>query len=147
MEEKSKKKVRLVRAYSGVQYGVQGELGVVRKVLYFWQCQVKADQKMKAPGRPKEGDVVPPVSKGNQIAELERLVGRQQLELSFFRGALQRVAALNPPPSAAWHHAIFAEIGQVMETPQGQPRLTIREMCGLVGVSRASYHRHQEESA
>ena len=34
-----------------------------------------------------------------------------------------------------------------METPQGQPRLTIREMCGLVGVSRASYHRHQEESA
>ena len=77
------------------------ELGVVRKVLYFWQRQVKAGQKMKVPGRPKAGVAVPPVSKGNQIAELKRLVGRQQLELSFFRGALPRVAALNPPPRAA----------------------------------------------
>ena len=34
-----------------------------------------------------------------------------------------------------------------METPQGQPRLTIREMCALVGVSRASYHRQEEERA
>ena len=118
MEEKSKK-VRLVRAYS-TDYKVAAvrrmeagespsalgkELGVVRKVLYFWQRQVKAGQKLKGPGRPKEGPKegvsVPPVSQGNEIAELERLVGRQQLELSFFRGALQRVVALNPPPSAA----------------------------------------------
>ena len=34
-----------------------------------------------------------------------------------------------------------------METPQGQPRLTIRKMCELAGVSRASYHRHEEERA
>ena len=115
MEEKSKKKVRLVRAYSmdykeaavrrmeaGESLSALGkELGVVRKVLYFWQRQVKAGQKMKVPGRPKKEIVPPPVSKGNQIAELERLVGRQQLELSFFRGAWQRVVALNPPPSAA----------------------------------------------
>lgn len=115
MEEKLKKKVRLVRAYrmdykeaavrrmeAGESPSALGkELGVVRKVLYFWQRQVKAGQKMKVPGRPQEGVVPPPVAKGNQIAELERLVGRQQLELSFFRGALPRVATLNPPPSAA----------------------------------------------
>ena len=34
-----------------------------------------------------------------------------------------------------------------METPQGQPRLTIRKMCELAGVSRACYHRHEEERA
>ena len=35
----------------------------------------------------------------------------------------------------------------MMETPQGEARLTIREMCALVGVSRASYHRYVGEVA
>ena len=33
----------------------------------------------------------------------------------------------------------------MIETTQGEARLTIREMCAQVGVSRASYHRYVEE--
>lgn len=71
------------------------ELGVVRKVLYYWQQQVRTGRKMNVRGRPKREVSEVVLAQGTRIAELERLVGKQQLELAFFRGALRRVEALN----------------------------------------------------
>ena len=109
MVAEAKKKVRRSRSFSlefkeaavkRMQAGespaaLAKELGVVRKVLYYWQQQVRTGRKMNARGRPKKevSEVVLPP--GTRIAELERLVGQQQLELAFFRGALRRVVALN----------------------------------------------------
>ena len=71
------------------------ELGVVRKVLYYWQQQVRTGRKMSTRGRPKKEVSEVVVAQGTRIAELERFVGQQQRELAFFRGALRRLAALN----------------------------------------------------
>jgi transposase-like protein len=109
METESKKKVRRSRTFSleykeaavkRMQAGespsaLARELGVVRKVLYYWQQQVRTGRKMSVRGRPKKEVSEVVVAQGSRIAELERLVGQQQLELAFFRGALRRVAALS----------------------------------------------------
>ena len=109
MVAEAKKKVRRSRTFSleykeaavkRMQAGespaaLAKELGVVRKVLYYWQQQVRTGRKMNARGRPKREVSEVGLPQGTQIAELERLVGRQQLELAFFRGALRRVVALN----------------------------------------------------
>ena len=50
---------------------------------------------MSTRGRPKKEVSEVVVAQGTRIAELERFVGQQQLELAFFRGALRRLAALN----------------------------------------------------
>ena len=84
------------------------ELGVVRKLLYDWQRQVKQGQTLKLTGRPRQpvgaADSVPVAAVATcleQIAELEQLVGRQQRELAFFRGAWRRVAAWTPASNDA----------------------------------------------
>lgn len=68
------------------------ELGVRRKWLYHWRDQaVGRVRKSGSSSRPK-----PPVAERERqrIAELERLVARQALEIDFFKGASQRIAAL-----------------------------------------------------
>ena len=73
------------------------ELGIRRELLYKWRRQVAAggEAALKGSGRPRLVDL--PVAAGEpaeaqrRIAELERKIGRQQLELDFFRAALQQV--------------------------------------------------------
>lgn len=68
------------------------ELGIRRKFLYHWRDQ--------AMGRvPESGSSLKPKPhveerERKRIAELERLVARQALEIDFFKGALQRVEEL-----------------------------------------------------
>ena len=65
------------------------ELGIARKWLYKWRDE--------ALGRVHEPRTIPPAKPAvedrerKHVAELERLVARQALEIDFFKGALQRV--------------------------------------------------------
>ena len=78
------------------------ELGIRRKLLYAWRDGLRraGPEGLRGAGRPKKAAVnapaaavrVDPVSAQQaRIAELERKVGQQALELDFFRAALQQV--------------------------------------------------------
>ena len=76
---------------------LQRELGVKRKSLYEWKNRVEAGgpENLRESGRPGPvpGRVIVERAKSDQrrIAELERLVGKQQALISFFENALQQV--------------------------------------------------------
>lgn len=78
------------------------DLGISRKTLYQWRDQLQ-QLGMKSPGRTSGALVVPPelpaelVRARERIAELERKVGQQQVELDFFKGALRRIEASRRP--------------------------------------------------
>ena len=82
------------------------ELTVLRKDLYAWRKLFRAGgaEALRPLGRPRRVDGAVPrvrerardidpgeVSAAERVAELERKIGRQQLELDFFRQALRRV--------------------------------------------------------
>ena len=74
-------------------------LGIRRKLLYAWRDSLRRSgpDGLRSQGRPKKAAIVSPApaddAGGQQarIAELERKVGQQALELDFFRAALQQV--------------------------------------------------------
>jgi transposase len=77
------------------------ELQVLRKDLYYWRTHFRAGgpEALRGKGRPRKGDAIPVKPKEppgdleaarEQIAELERKIGRQQVELDFFRQALRQ---------------------------------------------------------
>ena len=76
---------------------LQRELGVKRKSLYEWKKRVEAGgaENLRDGGRPGPipGAVLEDRTKSDQrrIAELERLVGKQQALIHFFENALQQV--------------------------------------------------------
>ena len=71
------------------------ELGVRRELLYKWRVKYEAGgaEALSTTGRPRSGPARLEREELAQarIAELERTIGRQQLELDFFRAALQQV--------------------------------------------------------
>jgi transposase-like protein len=83
------------------------ELTVLRKDLYAWRKLFRAGgaEALRPLGRPRKGDGVvgsrvrkqardvaaTDSSAPERVAELERKIGQQQLELDFFRQALRRV--------------------------------------------------------
>jgi len=84
--------------------GLAAELGLERKLLYCWRDKHAAGgaENLRRAGRPlmagsaereQPGEpaalLVPDAQQ--RIAELERKIGRQQLEVDFFRAALQQV--------------------------------------------------------
>jgi transposase-like protein len=89
------------------------ELTVLRKDLYAWRKLFRAGgaEALRPLGRPRKGDGV--VASGvrkragdvaatdtgasARVAELERKVGQQQIELDFFRQALRRVKEARRP--------------------------------------------------
>lgn len=73
-----------------------------------------------------------------RIAELERLVARQVLELDFFKGALLRIQENRRKRGKDFRQAVYEQIRHV-DGRQGE--LTIERMCILAAVSRASYYR------
>ena len=79
------------------------ELGVCRQRLYEWREAMRlGDDQLRRPGRPKRA-VEPPSQASDlagaqkRVAELERRLGQQQLELDFFKQALRQVEALRRP--------------------------------------------------
>lgn len=78
---------------------VARDLGVNPHVFWRWRKQVaeKGEGGLQEWGRPKEPAGASRASKAGQerrIAELERLVGRQQMEIRFLDKALRRVEEL-----------------------------------------------------
>jgi transposase len=78
------------------------ELQVLRKDLYYWRTRFRAGgpEALRGKGRPRKTDAIPVRPKKppgdveaarEQIAELERKIGQQQVELDFFRQALRRL--------------------------------------------------------
>lgn len=88
------------------------ELGLWRKSLYDWLTHYErgGPEALRSTGRPRksatwapEPPATTPGRKGeaktpDRLAELERKVGQQALELDFFERALRHVKA-SPPPS------------------------------------------------
>ncbi|MHC1950865.1 helix-turn-helix domain-containing protein [Bradyrhizobium sp. UFLA06-06] len=88
------------------------ELNVLRKDLYAWRDLFRAGgaEALRPIGRPRKSDAVAPSVKERardvaaadpgapeRIAELERKIGQQQIELDFFRQALRRVKEARRP--------------------------------------------------
>lgn len=85
------------------------ELEVKREILYRWRSQYRAGGEVRLRerrGRPTvlearamaaergvAGEAADLAQARRQIAELERKIGQQQLDLDFFRGALRRIEA------------------------------------------------------
>jgi len=69
------------------------ELGIRRKFLYKWRDELGAKETM--PVRRRAGEQAEPemsaAVSAERIAELERLLGRKQLELDFFKQAFDHV--------------------------------------------------------
>lgn len=96
------------------------ELGIARKCLYQWRdrYRIGGSVALRSRGRPTKAEVLamggaaalpsanakPPPEPPDElararrrIAELERKVGQQQVDLDFFKGALQRIEASRRP--------------------------------------------------
>ena len=79
--------------------GLAKELGVRRKLLYQWRDQLRAGGRAgleRRRGRPpgSASQTVSPPAPGaaeSRIAELERVLGRKQLEVDFLRRAFEQV--------------------------------------------------------
>jgi len=87
------------------------ELKVLRKDLYNWRAHFRAGgpDALRGKGRPKKSEALQPSAKEppgeiekarERIAELERKIGQQQVDLDFFRQALQRVGGTRRPSAA-----------------------------------------------
>ena len=97
---------------TGNVQGLALELGVSRELLYKWQRKYAAGgaTALSTTGRPRPVEMArgeedsTGLSDGDQtrrlIAELQRKVGQQQLELDFFRAALQQVKG--PRRGSGW---------------------------------------------
>ena len=89
--------------------GLAKELGIRRKYLYLWRDQLKAGGLAaleREPGRPRGSEWVgvcqpAPVPSADQlrIAELERLLGRKQIELDFLKRTFEQVRGAAPNPT------------------------------------------------
>jgi hypothetical protein len=80
-----------------------------------------------------------------RIAELERKIGQQQLELDFSASLVASQRA-EPGERRAWRHAVYALI-EAMTTPRLQGGLPVERLCALAGVSRAGSYRQWQVSA
>jgi transposase len=84
--------------------GLAKELGIRRKFLYQWRHQLEAEGRAgleRRRGRPpgsKSQTVSPPGPSAAElrIAELERLLGRKQLEVDFLKRAFEQVRGAAP---------------------------------------------------
>jgi transposase-like protein len=104
----------VLRLEAGEQFSaVAAELGVRRKLLYDWRKAYRrlgvAGLNRKRGPKPGQGPSSPsgratpadPLAQAQaRVAELERLVGRQQVDLDFFRRALRLTDADSPSGSA-----------------------------------------------
>jgi len=131
------------------------ELTVKREILYRWRDAFRAGGALalrSKPGRVPKAEAVAlaqargPAAKARhlaearrQIAALERKVGQQQVEIDFFRQALQHIETSRGDERSTRRDGVYAFI-QARTQPQGE--LSVERMCALAGVTRAGYYRH-----
>ena len=86
---------------------LSAEFGVHRQLLYKWRDAAREDRLGAKRGRPTKAEALARAgdlaersdleAARRRVAELERKVGQQALELDFFRGALRRIEASRQP--------------------------------------------------
>lgn len=86
---------------------LSAEFGVHRQLLYKWRDAHRAGRLGAKRGRPTKAEALARAgdlaerndleAARRRVAELERKVGQQALELDFFRGALRRIEASRQP--------------------------------------------------
>jgi transposase len=83
---------------------LERELGIGRPLMYSWRRRLRlaGPEGLRGPGRPRLAAKAEsaPTELGSaleHIAELERKIGQQQVELDFFRQALRQVEAARRP--------------------------------------------------
>ena len=142
------------------------ETGVLRKSLYQWKAAYRAmgaaglnrKRGPKPGGRaaaasPSAPDAAPAAARPPdelakakaRIAELERLVGRQQVDLDFFREALRSWDEKRRGERRAHLFAVVEKMtreGSQGETQAGAAH--VAHLCAIAGLSRASYYRWLE---
>src|ERR1700678_3790495 len=95
-------------AHATTIVGLAKQLGVRRKLLYQWRDQFQAEGKaglQRRRGRPpgsKSQTISPPAPSPAElrIAELERLLGRKQLEVDFLKRAFEQVRGAASIPTS-----------------------------------------------
>lgn len=98
-------KVGVVRRIQGGESisALSRELGIKREVLYRWKYAVeqRGVESLRGVGRPQKEPEQKAVDESKQlrqrIAELEQLVGKQQLAIRFFKKASAHIEGLYPP--------------------------------------------------
>ena len=79
------------------------ELGVARQVIYTWRKRVLTGgpEALQGKGRPHTvplgSVVVAPASAQARVVDLERTIGRQQVDLDFFQRALRHIEGRRQP--------------------------------------------------
>jgi transposase InsO family protein/transposase-like protein len=141
---------------------VSKELGIARKLLYEWRwawrrhgaAGLNRRRGPKAGLRRKMATGDPPGARAKaRIEELERLVGRQQLDLDFFRKALRLADALQglAPARGETNSAQLIKDLSAAKKSQGENETTsapekatheVQHLCQLAQLSRAGYYRH-----
>lgn len=84
---------------------LSAEFGVHRQLIYKWKDAARAGRLGRRRGRPSKaealvrqsGEADALAAARRKIAELERKVGQQAIELDFFQGALRRIKASRRP--------------------------------------------------
>ncbi len=75
----------------------------------------------------------------SQIAQLERKVGQQALEIDFFEGVLAAHRRTADAASTDWKSAVYREVDE--EVSKADRGLTISRMVELCRVSRSGFYR------
>jgi len=113
-------------------------LEVNLNVLHRWLREFR-----KGPGNVFPGNGKPRWSEG-RMAELERKVGQQTLEVDFLKGWLQSIEEQRMPAGADWKSAVYRKVQEEVEKDRGLP---VADMVKPGGVSRASFYRNREPNA
>lgn len=124
------------RLQSGVSMAeVSRAVEVSPNVLHRWVRDFR-----QAPGNAFPGQGQRRWSEG-KVAELERKVGQQAMEIDFLKGCLQNIEEQRALQAANGKSAVYQKVGEEVKT--GGRRLSIGQMVQLGGVSRSGFYRHQ----
>src|SRR5579884_759224 len=74
-----------------------------------------------------------------RVAQLERKIGQQALEIDFLKGCLQRIDEQAEAAGTGWKAAVYK---QIESQRKEDPGLTVERMCALAKVSWAGFYRH-----
>src|SRR5580658_9453780 len=109
-------------------------LEVNPNVLHRWRREIREGPGNVFPGHGKQR-----WSEG-RIADLERKIGQQALEIDFLKGCLQRIEEQDAAGSD-WKSAVYRK---VQEEVKADRRLTIERMVELGRVSRSGFYRFDD---
>ena len=112
-------------------------LEVSPNVLHRWRREFRQGPGNAFPGNGKER-----WSEG-RIAELERKIGQQSLEIDFLKGCLQRIEGATDAASTDWKSAVYRKVEEEVKADRG---LTIERMVELGQVSRSGFYRFDEDA-